>query len=179
MVPSIVRPFASASHEGPIRSALARYKEHGQFGLLRPLGHLLAASVCAAAPVEGGIALVPIPSSRRSNARRGYDAVAELAGSAADSLRGVGIDCRVESRLRQSRRLADQSGLGARQRAINMAGALTADSSHDFGKRHIVVVDDIITTGASLAEGVRALDRAGARPVGIAVIAATIRHSVR
>ncbi len=174
--PSPVPPFASAPHEGVIRAALARYKEEGQFGLLRPLGHLLAASVCASSPATGGVALVPIPSSRRSNVRRGYDAVGELAGAAATSLRAIGVDCRTEPRLRQARRVADQSGLGARERAVNMAGALTIGPTGGLGRRAVIVVDDIITTGASLAEAVRVLDRAGCRPVGIAVVAATARR---
>ena len=179
LVPTRVRPFASAVHGGPVRSALAQYKEEGQFGLLRPLGHLLAASVCAAAPADGRLALVPIPSSRRSNARRGYDAVGELARTAAASLRGIGVDCRLEARLRQARRVADQSGLGARERALNMAGALASSSPRGPGGRAVIVVDDIITTGATLAEAVRVLDQVGARPIGIAVVAATTRHSSR
>lgn len=175
--PTRVRPFASASHHGAVRAALAQYKEEGQFGLLRTLGHMLAASACAAAPADGRIVLVPIPSSRMSNARRGYDAVGELAREAASSLRGIGLDCRVQRGLRQARKVADQSGLGARERPINMADALTLRSTWGLEGRAVIVVDDIITTGASLAEAVRVLHRAGFRPAGLAVVAATERRS--
>ena len=175
--PTRVRPCASTTHEGPVRSALAQYKEQGQFGLLPILGHLLAASVCDAAPPSGSFALVPIPSSRLSTARRGYDAVAELARTAATSLRGIGIDCRVERALRHSRRVADQSGLGATARSMNVSGALEMRKGAALEGGEVIVVDDIITTGATLAEAVRVLDVAGFRPVSVAVIAATVRRS--
>lgn len=176
MLPSPVRPVASAPYEGAVRSALARYKEDGQFGLLRPLGHMLAASVCMATPARGDITLVPVPSSRAASARRGHDAVLELARAAASSLRRIGLDCRVEQALRQARRVVDQSGLGARERSANMSRALRVRSAAGLSGRAVIVVDDIITTGATLAEAARVLGDAGFRPPAAAVIAATARQ---
>ncbi len=177
--PKPVRPYASAPYEGPVRSALACYKEQGQFGLLRILGHMLAASVCAVAPADSPLVLVPIPSARLASVRRGYDAIGELARTAGEALRAIGLDCRVAAELRQSRRVADQSGLGARERSANMADALTIRSAAPLRGRDVIVVDDIITTGASIAEAVRVLDVAGCRPFGVAVVAVTERHAGR
>lgn len=171
--PTEVRPIASGIHEGPLRAALAQYKEEGQFGLLRVLGHFLAASVCLAAPEHGPVVLVPIPSSRVARIRRGQDAIAELARSASDSLRSIGLDCSVRNPLVHSRRVADQSGLSARDRSANMTGALRLRSAAGLDGRRIVVVDDILTTGATVVEASRVLSSAGFRPAAVAVIAAT------
>lgn len=174
--PTPVPPIASAAYDGPLRLALAQYKERGRFSLLRPLGHLLAASVCLAAPEGIRPTLVPIPSSRGAGVRRGYDAIGELAAAAAGQLRAIGIDCIVAPVLTHTRNVADQSGLSAAHRATNMHGALRVRSGRRPIGPDVVLVDDIITTGATLAEAVRVLSRAGSRPIGIATVAATGRR---
>lgn len=74
----------------------------------------------------------------------------------------------------------DQAGLGAAQRAANLAGRFGVRTSllraaEDLG--HLVLVDDVITTGATLRESQRALEEAGLRTGGAAVMAATLRRS--
>lgn len=174
--PTTVTPVASGVHEGALRAALAQYKEEGQFGLLRMLGHFLATSVCFAAPADQPMSLIPIPSTRATRLRRGQDTIGELARCSARALRAVGVDCTVGDALVHARRVADQSGLTARERSSNMNGALELRSSAGLDGRCIVVVDDILTTGATVAEATRVLTDAGFRPRAIAVIAATTRH---
>ncbi len=176
VVPSPVVPIAASAYEGPLRAALAQYKEHGRFGLLPPLGHLLAASVCALVPIGDSATLVPIPSSQRANFRRGYDAIGELANTAAQQLGQIGIDCQVRPILAHARRIVDQSGLTAEQRSKNLAGAFRLRRGRLTVGPNVIVVDDIITTGATVAEAIRVLTRLGKRPIGIATIAATSRH---
>ncbi|MGI5232974.1 phosphoribosyltransferase family protein [Actinoallomurus sp. CA-142502] len=86
---------------------------------------------------------------------------------------GAGIVC--VRALRHRRRVADQAGLSAMDRALNLTGAM--ESRLDLGGRRVIVVDDVITTGATLAEAARALRAAGADVRASAVIAATQRHS--
>lgn len=174
-VPTPVVPIAASAYEGPLRSALNQYKEHGRFGLLRPLGHLLAASVCALVPIGETATLVPVPSSRRANFGRGYDAIGELAGTAARQLGQININCEVAPILVHAKQVADQSGLNAEQRAMNLVGAFRLRRERFTVGPNVIVVDDIITTGATVAEAIRVLTRAGKRPIGIATIAATGR----
>ncbi len=174
--PSAVTPFAAGPYTGPLRAALAQFKEHGQFGLLPVLSQLLAASIIAS-DVNASMLLVPVPSSARAKRQRGYDAVDQLAHASASLLRREGKDCAARQVLRHRRKLADQSGLSAAERWQNLHHAFVADSRRIGPGRSIIVVDDILTTGATVCEAVRALTTVGHRPVAIATVAATMRKS--
>jgi ComF family protein len=165
---------ASGQHEGVLRLVLVQWKEEGRSSLVRPLAHLLAASVVEVAGVAP-LALVPVPTTRRSRRARGADVVDQLARAAAEVLRCTGADVTVRQALRVARRTADQSRLGARDRARNLGGAFALRAPTGLAGRRIVVVDDIVTTGATVQEAVRALRAAGFRPTA----AATVAHRPR
>jgi ComF family protein len=163
---------ASGEHAGVLRLAIVAWKEEGRTSLLRPLAHLLAASVVeVVAHSSAPVILVPVPTSRRSRMARGADVIDQLAREAADLLRRAGADVTVRQALRVARRTADQSGLGARERARNVAGAFVLRSGRSLAGADIVVVDDIVTTGATIGEAVRALTAAGHRPIAAATMA--------
>ncbi|MFG2834879.1 ComF family protein [Streptomyces zaomyceticus] len=154
-----VAPYADA-----VRELLIAHKERGALALARPLGEALAVAVEAAAgPVEGlgtrPLLLVPVPSSRRSVRARGHDPTRRVALAAAARLRSAGRRARVVPVLRQRRYVADQAGLGARGRLANLSGALEVrpGGGRLLGEGRVVLVDDLMTTGASLAEAARAL----------------------
>jgi predicted amidophosphoribosyltransferase len=117
--------------------------------------------------------LVPVPSARRAVGARGHDAARRIALAAAGVLRRGGCPVRVPEVLRQRRRVTDQSGLGARQRWENVAGALgvVPGGGRVLAAGPVVLVDDLMTTGASLAEAARAVMEAGGRIAGAAVVA--------
>lgn len=173
--PRPVPPMAAGRNADVLRSALIAWKEKGRFGLLPTLSCLLASAVCASADSGGPITLVPIPTSRRSKRLRGADVVDELARLTARRLRDVGLDAVVSQALSYRRSTFDQAGLDASRRAANLADAFRLRSSRNLLDRETYVVDDILTTGATVAEAVRVLDAAGHRPAGIAVVAATAR----
>ncbi|MFE6839884.1 ComF family protein [Streptomyces sp. NPDC057705] len=165
---------AAAVYEGGVRALLLAHKERGALPLAGVLGEALAGAVLAGRPRDAGgpvrrgqpsaeVALVPVPSARRQVRARGHDPARRIALAAAGRLRRAGVAARVAPVLRLRRVVADQAGLGARQRRENLAGALTVcrDGARLTDGARIVIVDDLITTGATLAEAARAVRAAG------------------
>lgn len=149
---------AAAPYEDAVRAALIAHKERGALALAGPLGTALAGAVRAGVG-EGPVLLVPVPSARRAVRARGHDPARRIALAAAGALRRTGTPARVAGVLRQRRAVADQSGLDSRQRLDNLAGALVVAAGSDrlLGGGAVVLVDDLMTTGASLAEAARAV----------------------
>ncbi|GAA2954601.1 MULTISPECIES: ComF family protein [Streptomycetaceae] len=189
-VPQRVRPapepaglpvvHAAAPYENAVRAVLLAHKERGALGLAGALGGALAGAVRAGAGQGGGagpLLLVPVPSARRATAARGHDPARRIALAAAAELRRGGMEARVLPVLRQRRPVADQAGLGARERQVNLAGALAvaAGGRRLLDQGRVVLVDDLLTTGASLAEAARAVGAAGHAGTGGA---AALRASV-
>ena len=121
-------------------------------------------------------AVVWVPSRRRAVRRRGHDAVQGLVEVAVRRLRADGVQVIGMDALKQRKRVADQSALTAAQRSANLQGALEVKPRAEVVGRSIVLVDDVVTTGASLAEAGRVLRTAGADLLGAATIAATPRR---
>ncbi len=173
-----------ADYEGPVRSALIAYKERGRRDLLAPLAMALAAAVDAAvttapAAQAGPVILVPVPSRAAAVRARGTDTTGRLAAAAGRLLRRCGRPAQAVAALRLSRTTGDSAGLGATARLANLSGAMVADSGRlpPGAAARIVIVDDLVTTGATLAEAARALAVAGRPAVAAAVVAATVRRS--
>ncbi|SPE52830.1 DNA utilization protein GntX [Streptomyces netropsis] len=190
-VPAGLPPVrAAAVYADRVRSVLLAHKERGALGLAEPLGAALAGAVRAVGQEAGAwgrrggsgpLLLVPVPSSRRAVAGRGHDAGRRLALAAGRALRSAGQPVRVAAVLRQRRTVADQSGLGAGQRWVNVSGALGVAGGVKRLWRvggPVVLVDDLMTTGSSLVEAARAVSVSGGRVLGAAVVAAPERAFV-
>ena len=116
--------------------------------------------------------LVPIPSSKSSQRRRGRSFIVDLVHQI--SLRtGIEVvDC-----LQLSRRVLDQSGLHRQERSTNLAGAFRV-SSHVRGE--LILVDDVVTTGATLREAFRAVNSQGFHAVGsVSAVTACVAQPLR
>jgi predicted amidophosphoribosyltransferase len=167
---------AAGAYADTLRRVLLAAKERHALGLLPLLGGRLAAAVARLALDDGQVStlvLVPVPSAPAQVAARGVDLTASLARAAAFRLRSAGLGVSVQRGLALARRPEDQAGLDRIQRLANLAGALRAVGAPPSGP--VVVVDDIVTTGATLAEAVRACRAGGGQVVGGAVVAATMR----
>lgn len=166
--------FSALRFEGVPARVLRTMKEEGRTGLARALAPALAAAVgvlhadaaCVDALTPSGddVAIVPVPSSRAAMRRRGFRPVELVARRA---------QLRPSPLLRCVRATADQRGLGREERTRNIAGSMRADRAEGL---RVIVVDDVVTTGASLSEAARALRHAGAEVLGAATIAATPRR---
>ncbi|MDQ1747559.1 MAG: hypothetical protein QOD07_1822 [Frankiaceae bacterium] len=179
--PAGLPPVATvAAYGGPVRGLLIGYKEHGVSGLARPLGGALARSLLLArGPGAGAVVVVPVPSSGRQCRRRGADVVVEIAARAVRELRALGHRVQLVRALRHVRAVADSAGLGAHARVANVVGALAVRRGAGplVAGRTVVLVDDLVTTGVSLAESARVLRAASATVLAAATIAATTRRA--
>jgi predicted amidophosphoribosyltransferase len=166
--PGLPPVSALAAYDGPLRGLLLAHKERGCTGLAEPLGDGLAAAVrCLGV---GAVTLVPVPSSPAAVRARGHDHAWRLARAAA---RQLGAGTSAERLLLPVRRVTDQAGLSHAARAANLRGAFAARVGPP---RRVVVVDDVVTTGATLVEAARALRAAGHEVLGASVVAATARR---
>ncbi|GAA3898248.1 ComF family protein [Microbacterium invictum] len=148
--------------DGVAARVIRAYKQEGRTGLARPLGAALAAAV---GTVDADTVIVPVPSSRAAIRRRGYR-VAELLARRADLA--------PRRLLHPAAVAADQRELGREARAANVHGTLRAGPVAGL---RVIVVDDVVTTGATLSEAVRVLRTAGADVLRAATVAATARRS--
>jgi predicted amidophosphoribosyltransferase len=153
---------AAAPYADGLRTALIAYKERGRRDLARPLAALLAAAV-ARLDTPGAL-LVPVASSAAARRARGGDHVARLARRCGPTA----------TPLRLARSVRDSAGLDSAARAANLAGAMLAERPRRGARA--VLVDDIVTTGATLREATRALRAAGWTVTGAVVVAATARQ---
>ena len=170
--------WALGGHDGPLRSAVVAAKERGRRDLAVPFGVAVAAAVRALRedgeidpPEFADLVLVPAPSRARAARSRGGDPVLAVAGAASHALAPESV--RVEPVLKFAAGVRDSVGLSARSRVENLAGRVWVPPLRDTGRPECVLfVDDVLTTGATAAESVRALSRAGVRVDGVVVITA-------
>ena len=154
---------------GPVREALVAWKDHGRADLTPVVGAGLARalrSVVSEIACGPSVVAVPVPSARARVRERGADLVAAAARRGPLPVAAV---------LRQRRGAADQAGLDREQRRANLAGRVrcTAAGARRVAGRPVVLVDDVVTTGASLLEAARAVTAVGGRVMGAATLAAT------
>jgi ComF family protein len=148
---------------GPLADAIHALKYGGRPALARPLGAWLAAR----APLPEGAVVVSVPLSRARRISRGYDQAALLADAVCRAAGARGR--RLAGALRRVRETAPQVGLGREERRRNVAGAFEA--SGVVAGRDVVLVDDVVTTGATADAAARALRQAGARSVRVLALA--------
>ncbi|WP_307374857.1 ComF family protein [Microbacterium sp. W4I20] len=162
--PQGLRVRAALSFDGVPARCIRRFKGEGETLLARPLGAALAAVL--APVVSSSTWVVPVPTSGRAFRARGYRVPEMLVRRAGSPPQRV---------LALRARTADQRGLGVGERALNVRDSMGARQSG--GGAEAVLVDDVVTTGATFDEAARALSAAGFHVVAAVALAATPRHA--
>ncbi|MFT3861219.1 ComF family protein [Micropruina sp.] len=173
--PGVPPTIARGDYADELRAVILACKERQGLGLVPMLAELVTGSAAALLHERwsgAAVRVAPIPSARSTIGERGFDLTGMMAGRVAVTLRGVGMDVRGWRALRPVRRSADQAGLGIAERAANRRASLVARPGEPV---QVLLIDDIVTTGATLAEARRALTVAGHSVLGAAVVAATPR----
>ncbi|MGW0432919.1 ComF family protein [Micromonospora sp. NPDC003197] len=192
--PRLVRPdpappglpacVALGGYDGQLREALLSYKERGRHGLARPLGRLLAEVVAAAVGPRGPVLLVPVPTTARAARTRHGDHLRRLTRHAAGRLRRAGWSVEVARPLVALPR-PDSVELDSAGRSAAAASAFRLPPGRvpalrrSAEGRMVVLLDDIVTTGSTLAAINRLLVGDGVMVHAAAVLAATQRRYSR
>jgi predicted amidophosphoribosyltransferase len=162
--------FSLGRYAGARRSAIVAVKEQGRADLIRPLGAALRGGLRQLLTwglLGPPLTVVPAPSRRHVARRRGGDPVMRMALAATSG----GRDARVVQALRMKALVRDSVGLSGAARQRNVAGRVRLSGSPNGLSGDVLVVDDIVTTGATAAESVRVLQTSGARVVAVMALA--------
>lgn len=160
-----------ALFEGQLRTAIHRLKFEGRRELGPVLGGLLAGFVRGAPALAAADLLIPVPMHRIRLSERGYNHAALLAQPVAEALRAPFT----EGALMRVTATAPQSGLRRDERHANVCGAfgLPPAGADIVRGRSILLIDDVLTSGATVAECARVLLASGAAAVRVATLAMT------
>lgn len=171
--------FALGRYSGPARHGILAYKESGRRDLAEPFGQHLATGLRALAAdgrltLELPCSLVPVPSRSVAARRRAGAHMPRIASHAVAELSAAAWQVSVVDCLALRRGVVDSAGLAAEERIRNLAGRVRLRAGRTPPRdRPLVLVDDVITTAATAASCVAALDSAGLDIAGVVGMTAT------
>ncbi|MGN7249539.1 ComF family protein [Arthrobacter sp. SAFR-014] len=184
---SVILPVVAAGiYREELSQSILAFKRHGQGQLQSVLSKVLAGALAAAYAGTDAMVLVPVPSSGSAYRKRGFSPVHLLLAGVRRSFDGRRPEC--TDALRKVRNpgtgiglagnglSGGQKGLGRGDRSRKVRGSMrTARGSRgrSLRGRQCIIVDDVLTTGATLAEAARAIHEAGGVVRGAVVLAAT------
>lgn len=163
--PPLARCIAAVTYEWPWRDCIQRFKFQHEIGLAAPLAALMRGAPGALQVLQAAQLLLAVPSSPARLAERGFNPPQVLAQHL-----GLRPQRRVLLRVAEG---VPQRTLGRTARQANVRGvfAVAAARARDLHGRRVLLVDDVMTTGATLYEAARVLRRAGAAEVSALVLA--------
>lgn len=169
--PKYERLICAVSYDGEIKRSLHRYKFRGRSDLHSAFSKLLIERLAqdGAASFD---AVVPVPLSKKRFRERGYNQSALIAR---DIAAHFSIPC-IETALIRKKHTAPQSSLGYQYRDFNVRGAFFLKNPDEVRGKHVLLVDDIFTTGATVRDASRALKKS-AKEITVCTVAKTEIHA--
>jgi ComF family protein len=173
--PAFVRAVSFATYDGRMRDAIHALEYDRIHPVARRLGSMLAAAIAQLSlDVPDGLFVVPVPLHRTKHRERGFNQARELAKCAIDALHKSHPGWHLTlapSTLMRLRSTESQAGLTPRQRRQNVRGAFKVSDPSAVHGKNILLIDDILTTGATARAAAQSLRRAGASAVYVATLA--------
>jgi ComF family protein len=160
--------FCLLPYQSPVDDLIAAYKFHQQLGLR----DFFAQQMTATLEIRGDLPelILPVPLHNRRLRQRGYNQSADLACRLGELL-NIGVDLNSLRRIRATR---PQSELPFKARRQNLRNAFTCENLQ--GIKHVALIDDVYTTGHTVAEAGRCLQKQGVTRLEVWTIARAIRH---
>jgi ComF family protein len=173
--PPFVRAVAYGPYQDRMKAAIHALKYDRLHAAANGLGEMLAVAIAKLADeAPSEMLVVPIPLHRSKYAERGFNQARSLAFHALGALRKSHPEWRLTMASRTLMRLRateSQAGLTPRQRRLNVRGAFEVSDPAAVTLKHVLIIDDILTTGATARAAALALSRAGAASVWVATLA--------
>lgn len=173
--PAFERAVAYGIYQDRMRAAIHALKYRRMHPAAARMGRMLAQAILTLrAEIATEILVVPVPLHRRKRAERGFNQTLVLAQHALRAIRATDPEWRLTlapRALTRERSTESQAGLTPRQRRLNVRGAFAVSDPRRVKDQHVLLVDDILTTGATVRAASLALRRAGAASVWVATLA--------
>lgn len=161
------KAFRLGAYDGVLRDVILQMKHRSFEMLAERVGQLWAAHLGARFKQANAEVVIPVPLHWWRRLRRGYNQSESLAAAIATDL---GVVCR-PTWLRRIRPTKSQTGLSGPERRANLRGAFSAGKRAQLKGKRVLLIDDVLTTGATASEAARALKSAGAAYVEVAILA--------
>ena len=180
--PAFARAVSFGTYDGPMRAAIHALKYGRMHPAARRLGTMLAAALAQLLPeAPAGMLVIPVPLHRTKQSRRGFNQARALAICALGALHKSQPEWQLSlapSTLMRLRSTESQAGLTPRQRRKNVRGAFKVSDPAVVRDKHILLIDDILTTGATAHAAAQSLIKAGAASVFVATLARARRMNI-
>ena len=177
--PDFDKALAHGVYEDKLRTLLHLLKYDGIAGLAGRLGALAAEQVLAVEGLPAELVVVPVPLFAKKRKSRGFNQAELIARGAMEAMRRQRPEIQIKlasALLRRQRATESQAGLTPHQRRENVRGAFFVPRPEEVRGKHVLLVDDIYTTGATARACSKELRRAGAAAVWVATVARAQKH---
>jgi ComF family protein len=173
--PPFVRAVSYGLYAGRMREAIHALKYERLHPASRTLGRMLAHAIAQLAPqAPAEMLVIPVPLHKSRHSQRGFNQARALATVAMKALRKSHPAWKLTlapAALLRQRATGSQAGLTPRQRRLNLRGAFRVSNPEAVVGKHVLIIDDIFTTGATARAAARELIAAGAESAWVATLA--------